>query len=154
MLKLTLLFVLLPLVELAILVEVGRHIGTLSTVTLVILTGVLGAWLARREGLGVLGQIRSDLEAGRVPGPAIVDGVIILIAGMVLITPGLLTDIVGFLCLIPATRRMIRAQAWRAITRAVEHGRADVHVTYGPPPSRAPEVIDHDPTVIDHDPDR
>lgn len=145
MLKLTLLFVLLPLVELAILVEVGRHIGTLSTVTLVILTGVLGAWLARREGLGVLGQIRSDLEAGRVPGPAIVDGVIILIAGMVLITPGLLTDIVGFLCLIPATRRMIRAQAWRAITRAVEQGRADVHVTYGPPPSRDPDVIDHDP---------
>ncbi len=144
-LKLALLFVLVPLIELAILVEVGRHIGTLATVTLVIATGVLGAWLARREGLGVLVRIQNDLKAGRVPGPAMVDGVIILIAGIVLITPGLLTDIVGFLCLVPATRRLIRAQAWRVLTRAVEQGRADIHVTYSPPPYQDRDVSDQDP---------
>lgn len=153
MLKLVLLFVLLPLIELAILVEIGRHIGTLPTVALVILTGVAGAYLARREGLGVLRQIQDDLRTGRMPGPAIVDGVIILIAGMVLVTPGVLTDIVGFLCLIPATRRMIRAQAWRLLTRLVEQGRADVHVTYNPAPYRdRPDVLDAE--VVEPDEDR
>lgn len=152
MLKLAVLFVLLPLVELAILVEIGRRIGTLPTVALVILTGVAGAYLARREGLGVLRQIQRDLRAGRMPGPAIVDGVIILIAGFVLITPGVLSDLVGFLCLIPATRRLIRAQAWRALTRAVEQGRAGVHVAYDPAPYRDPDVIEAE--VVEPDKDR
>jgi UPF0716 protein FxsA len=144
-LKLALIFVLLPLVELAILVEVGRRIGTLPTVLLVVLTGVAGAYLARREGLGALDRIRSDLAAGRLPGPAIVDGVIILVAGIVLITPGLLTDVAGFLCLLPTTRRLIRAQAWRVLTRAVEQGRANIHVSYDSRPYPDHQVIDHDP---------
>jgi UPF0716 protein FxsA len=144
-LKLALLFVLLPLLELAILVEVGRRVGTIPTVALVVVTGVAGAWLAKREGLAALARIRADLHEGRMPGPAIVDGVIILLAGLVLITPGLLTDVLGFLCLIPATRRVIRAQVWRILTRAVEQGRADIHVSYGGPPYRDPDVIDHDP---------
>jgi UPF0716 family protein affecting phage T7 exclusion len=63
---------------------------------------------------------------------------------MVLLTPGLLTDLLGFLCLIPATRGMIRAQAWRALTRAVQQGRGDIHVSYGRPPYADPNVIDHD----------
>jgi UPF0716 protein FxsA len=129
-LKLALLFILLPLVELAILVEIGRWIGTIPTVALVIATGAGGAWLARREGLGVLRRIQADLGAGRLPGPALVDGAIILFAGAVLITPGVLTDIAGFLCLVPATRRLIRAQLWRAFSRAVQQRRAAIHVTF------------------------
>lgn len=147
MLKLLLLFILLPVIELAILVEIGRYVGTVPTIALVVLTGALGAYLAKREGIGVLRRIQDDVRAGRMPGPAIVDGVIIVIAGAVLITPGVLTDIVGFLCLIPATRRLIRAELWRRITRAVQQGRADIHVTVDSAPYR-------DPTLPKPDPDR
>ncbi|MBA2556795.1 MAG: FxsA family protein [Chloroflexi bacterium] len=130
LLKLLLLFVLLPVVELALLLEIGRRIGTLPTIAIIVVTGVAGAYLARREGLGVLRRIRADVHEGRMPGPAIVDGVIVLLAGAVLLTPGVLTDILGFLCLIPATRRVIRAALWRALTRAVRQGRTGVHVTF------------------------
>ena len=135
-LKLALLFILLPVVELAILVEIGRRLGTLPTVALVVLTGAAGAYLARREGVGVLGRIRADLQAGRMPGPAMVDAVIILVAGVLLVTPGVLTDVVGFLCLVPATRRLIRARLWRVLTRAVQQGRGRVYVTYEAAPFR------------------
>jgi UPF0716 protein FxsA len=120
-------FILLPLVELAILMEIGRRLGTLPTIALVVLTGALGAFLAKQQGLGVLRRIRADMQAGRMPGPAIVDGVLILLAGAVLITPGVLTDVVGFLCLVPATRAAIRASLWRAIERRVGDGRATIH---------------------------
>lgn len=142
---LVLLFVLLPLAELAILVEIGRHIGTLPTVALVILTGAGGAYLAKREGLGVLSQIRAELRAGRMPGPAIVDGVLIAIAAIVLITPGVLTDVMGFLCLVPATRRVIRARLWQVLTRAVHQRRAGARVSYDAGRYRDADVIDHDP---------
>jgi UPF0716 protein FxsA len=128
-------FIVLPLVELAILMEIGRRVGTLPTVALVVLTGALGAYLAQQQGVGVVRRIRADLQAGRMPGAALVDGVLILLAGAVLITPGLLTDIAGFLCLVPATRAAIRAGLWRAFERRVRGGRATVHVTLddGPP---------------------
>jgi UPF0716 protein FxsA len=122
-------FILLPLVELAILMEIGRRLGTLPTIALVVLTGALGAFLAKQQGLGVLRRIRADMEAGRMPGPAIVDGVLILLAGAVLITPGVLTDVAGFLCLVPATRAAIRAALWRAIERRVRDGRAAIRIT-------------------------
>ena len=111
-LKLLLLFILVPLVELSLLIEIGRLIGTLNTLTIVVCTGILGAFLARHEGLGVLYQIRTELASGRLPASQIVDGVIILLAGAVLITPGVLTDALGFLCLIPASRNVIKKMLW------------------------------------------
>ena len=144
MLKLVPLFILLPLVELALLMAVAQRLGTLPTLALVVLTGILGAYLARREGLGVLNRIRADLRAGRLPGPAIVDGVVVLVAGVVLITPGILTDIAGFLCLLPVTRGWIRAALWRAVTRAVHERRAAMHVSYGPGRPPDPPVVDWD----------
>jgi len=129
-LKLALLFVLLPLVELAILVEIGRRIGTITTIALVTITGVTGAFLARREGLGVLRRAQADVRAGRVPGPHLVDAVVILVAAALLITPGVLTDLAGFLCLAPATRRLIRRQLWELLTRAVRRRAGGVHVVF------------------------
>lgn len=122
MAKLLLLFTLVPIVELVLLLEVGRRIGTAATLSLILITGVLGAVIARRQGVAALRHIRAELAGGQIPGPTIVDGVLILVAGAFLITPGILTDIVGFLCLVPATRRSIRALLSRAFIGAAGRG--------------------------------
>ena len=106
--KLLLLFILVPLVELFLLIEIGRQIGTLLTLTIIVCTGILGAFLARRQGIGVLYQIRTEIANGRLPASQLADGIIILLAGAVLITPGVLTDALGFLCLIPTSRKLIK----------------------------------------------
>jgi UPF0716 protein FxsA len=107
-LRLLLLFTVVPLVELFILVKLGSVVGVLPTVALVICTGVLGAWLARQQGLGVLKRLTTDLDQGRLPAEALIDGLLILIAGAVLLTPGLITDGLGFFLLIPQGRAAVR----------------------------------------------
>ena len=131
MAKLLLLFILVPATELALLIEIGSRIGTINTLLLIVVTGVLGASLASRQGLAVLRQIQDETVRGQMPGSAIVDGVIILVAGIVLMTPGILTDILGFLCLIPATRSLIKGRLWQMIERAVHNNRARVVVNMG-----------------------
>ncbi len=106
--RLLLLFTVVPLVELALLLEIGQLVGLPATLALVFGTGVLGAWLARREGLRALTRVQKETAAGRLPADALLDGLLILIAGAVLLTPGLLTDVAGFLLLIPATRQAVR----------------------------------------------
>ena len=136
--KLLLLFILLPALELALLIEIGKRIGTLETLALIVVTGVLGAALARRQGLGVLRTARAEAAAGRLPAAALVDGVMILLAGAVLITPGVLTDIFGFLCLIPISRGWIKSLVWRWLKRAAQDGRVRVSVSvraHGSPPA-------------------
>jgi UPF0716 protein FxsA len=140
LLKILLLFTVVPLVELALLLEIGRRIGTLPTILLILVTGFVGAVLAKRQGLGVINRIRSEMTAGQMPGAAIVDGAIILVAGALLVTPGVLTDAFGFLCLIPVTRGYIRALLWRMLSRAVREGRTRIDVHFGPdyPPDSPP----------------
>ncbi len=128
--KLLLLFILVPAVELALLIEVGRHIGTLATLALIACTGALGAFLARRQGLRTLQQVRSELSAGGLPAGPIVDGVIILLAAALLLTPGILTDALGFLCLAPAFRTVVKKTLWVRLMRAVREGRSSVTVRY------------------------
>ena len=123
-----LLFIVLPAVELALLIEIGKRIGTLSTLGLILVTGFLGATLARRQGLSVLRAARAEAAAGRLPAAALVDGVIILLAAAVLITPGVLTDIFGFLCLIPVSRGWIKILIGRWLQRASRDGRIRVSV--------------------------
>ncbi len=123
MAKLLFLFILVPALELALLIEVGQRIGTLNTLLLIALTGAVGASLARRQGLGVLRRMQAEFDQGRVPSSSIVDGVIILLSGALLITPGLLTDTLGFLCLVPTTRAMIRSLLWRWLQRYLRAGR-------------------------------
>ena len=102
------LFVAMPLIELWVLVTLGNRIGWLETIALVFVTGVIGAWLARAQGFQTLVAIQRDMAAGVMPAPRLMDGVMILVAGALLITPGILTDVVGFLLLVPATRQIIR----------------------------------------------
>lgn len=113
-LRLALLFVLVPLVELALLIQVGRWMGVLPTVALVVLTGILGAALARYQGLVTLARFRTALAEGRLPHRELVEGILILLAGAVLLTPGLLTDVTGFLLLVPPLRGAVakRIEGW------------------------------------------
>lgn len=127
--RLLLLFTLVPLVELYLLIEVGTVIGGLNTILLVLGTGALGAFLARLEGLRTLGQIQRSLNQGLVPAEEMVDGVIILVAGLLLITPGILTDACGFLMLIPTTRNAFKRWLRRRFDRAVASGR--IHIQGG-----------------------
>ena len=105
--RLLLLFTIVPLIELALLVYVSQFISPLGTIALVIVTGVLGAALARHEGMRCWQKIQEKLAAGQAPGAELIEGPMILIAGVVLITPGVLTDMCGLLLLIPPIRKAI-----------------------------------------------
>ena len=108
LLKLFLAFTIIPIIEIYLLIEIGSMFGALTAVTLVILTGFLGAFLARMQGLQTLYRIQESLREGRMPSGELLDALLIVIAGLVLLTPGFLTDSVGFLLLIPATRNFIK----------------------------------------------
>ena len=108
LLKLFLAFTIIPIIEIYLLIEIGSIFGALTAVTLVILTGFLGAFLARIQGLQTLYRIQESLREGRMPSGELLDALLIVIAGLVLLTPGFLTDSAGFLLLIPATRNSIK----------------------------------------------
>ena len=108
LLKLFLAFTIIPIIEIYLLIEIGSMFGALTAVTLVILTGFLGAFLARMQGLQTLYRIQESLREGRMPSGELLDALLIVIAGLVLLTPGFLTDSAGFLLLIPATRNSIK----------------------------------------------
>lgn len=107
-LRLLLLFTVVPLVELSLLLALHERIGLMSTVALVLATGVLGTALARRQGLGVWWRVQECLARGEAPTDALVDGALILVAAAVLITPGVLTDALGFVLLIPPLRALVK----------------------------------------------
>jgi UPF0716 protein FxsA len=118
-LKLAVPFIAIPLIELALLIWVGSSIGFWPTMALVIVTGLAGALLTRLAGVHVLLQIRGEMLAGRMPVGHMIDGLLVLVGGLVLLTPGLLTDVVGFALLIPWSRRMARRLVQGRIERYV-----------------------------------
>jgi UPF0716 protein FxsA len=126
-LRLLLLFTCIPLVELFLLLKIGSIVGALNTILLVIITGVLGAYLAQQEGLRTLERIRTLMAQGEMPGEPLIDALLILVAGFVLITPGILTDLLGFLMLIPATRAPIRRWIRGQLERKFKAGNAAVY---------------------------
>ncbi len=120
-----LLFILTPLVELAILVYLGTIIGALYTIIIVVVTGIVGAILARNQGLATLSRIRSSLEQGIIPSNELFAGALILVGGLLLLTPGIITDIIGFTVLIPQTRRIIGKYVRSWIDRRIRKGQID-----------------------------
>jgi len=108
LLRLFLCFTLIPVIELYLLIKVGTLIGGFNTILLVILTGFAGAWLARMEGMNTMLKVRTNLQQGLMPAEDLMDALIILIAGLVLITPGLMTDVFGLLLLWPVTRKRFK----------------------------------------------
>ncbi|MEZ4223681.1 MAG: FxsA family protein [Polyangiaceae bacterium] len=115
-------FVVVPLLELYLLLWLGSFIGFWPTVAITIVTGVLGGSLAKREGLRVYRQWRTALDEMRPPETGIVEGVLVLLGGALLITPGVLTDVTGVLLLLPPTRRRIAARVRRALEAKMESG--------------------------------
>ncbi len=108
------LFVIVPFIELYILIELGSRIGVLPTLGIVVITGIVGAALAKHQGLGVWKRIQTELSYGHMPGDVLFDGVLVLIGSVLLLTPGILTDITGFILLIPPGRFMVKkyVKAW------------------------------------------
>ena len=129
--KLILLFILVPIVELILLIKLGGLIGLWPTIGLIVATGAAGASLARWQGLSVLRQIQLELASGRLPGGALVDGIIILLAAALLVTPGLLTDVFGFLCLIPGFRGVMKRMLKRAFTATLAAGSTSFFIRIG-----------------------
>ena len=102
-----LLFLTVPLVEIYFLIQVGQEIGAFSTVLLCILTAALGAILLRIQGILTLMNAREKLRQGEIPADNLLEGLILLVAGVLLLTPGFVTDVIGFLCLVPSLRSML-----------------------------------------------
>ena len=103
------LFIAVPVLEISLLIKVGGSIGGFNTIAFVILTAALGAYLVRQQGFATIQKLQQETQAGRIPALQIAEGVALLFAGAVLLTPGFLTDAVGFALLIPFVRRLIIA---------------------------------------------
>lgn len=129
--KLLLLFVAIPMVELAILVQLGTMIGFWPTIGLVLLSGAAGAWLARSQGAHVLRHVRAELAAGRMPAAHMFDGMMILVGGVLLLTPGLISDTLGLLLLLPPSRAWFKRLLRRRMERMIQSGRASYTIVVG-----------------------
>jgi UPF0716 protein FxsA len=132
--RLFLIFTVIPLVELYLLIRIGAVIGALNTIILIIGTGLLGAYFAKLEGLRTIRQIQLNLNQGIMPAEELLDGVIILAAGLMLVTPGILTDVSGFLLLIPQTRFAFKRWLRRRFDRMVAAGNVRIYSQGGPGP--------------------
>lgn len=145
--RLLMLFVLLPLIELFLLLKLADAISGGWTFALVIGTGIVGATLARRQGWGVMQRINQELAANQLPTRSLVDAMMIFVAGALLITPGILTDIVGFSLLIPYCRRFYQAAVLHAFRNHVHfHSNVTVFQQTSTPSQPAPSA---DGDVID-----
>ena len=125
---LIILFIGLPILEFALLIKLHGMVGFLPTVLLVFLTGIAGATLVRRQGVNILFKIQQEMNAGNLPAPQMIDGVMILLAGALLVTPGLITDFVGFALLIPFVREQIRFWLRKQLEKKMNTGYIQVNV--------------------------
>ncbi len=124
--KLFLGFTLIPLAELYLLITIGSYIGVLPTIAIVLTTGIVGAWLARLEGLRTFANVQNSLGQGQMPAEAMIDAVLILIAGILLLTPGFLTDITGILLLIPWSRTLFKRWLRRQFDKMISKGQVTI----------------------------
>ena len=129
--RLFLLFALIPVIELALLVEVGGRIGVAPTIAVVLGTGAAGAWLARSQGIRALQRLQEAVRTPQFPGEEIFDGILILAGGLLLLTPGFLTDILGFCALVPGSRYLLKALVKSRVRGRMQNPRdGAVHAHY------------------------
>lgn len=119
---LLLLIIIVPALEIAVIILSGNTIGIWPTIALIILTGILGAWLAKREGLQAIRVAQLQTSQGQVPSSVMLDGICILIGGVVLLTPGFITDAIGFFLLIPQTRGIAKAFLLKIFNKMIKNG--------------------------------
>ncbi|MDK2823726.1 MAG: protein FxsA [Clostridia bacterium] len=126
--RLFLIFTLVPLIELALLIKLGQYLGALPTIFLVIITGGIGVFLAKDQGLMVLSKIQYDLQQGILPGDSLLDGLLVLVGSVLLITPGLITDIIGFLLLLPFSRTVVRKFLKIKLRNLIDEGKVNIYL--------------------------
>lgn len=125
--KLLIIFVFIPLLEIYILLEAGRIVGLAPTLCLIILTGIAGAWLARSQGVEILRKIQQETSMGQMPAATLIDGALILVGGLLLLTPGFFTDALGFSFLVPLTRKLWRSGLSAWLEKQVRKGSVSIH---------------------------
>lgn len=124
--KIFLLLTIIPIVEIFILFKIAEVTTIWTTIVLVIATGFAGAYLAKREGVAILASVKRELNEGRVPGNQLLNGLCVLIGGILLITPGLLTDITGFTLVLPGTRQLYIKIIRRWLTNMIQMGSINI----------------------------
>ncbi|BCR04750.1 membrane protein FxsA [Desulfuromonas versatilis] len=125
--RLLLVFTIVPLTELYVLIKVGGLIGLPSTMGLILLTGIAGAYLARTQGFDLLRSIQAELAAGRIPAEQLLDGAMVLAGGILLLTPGFCTDLFGFILLAPPSRRLFKRVLKVWLQRLMDQGTISIH---------------------------
>jgi len=137
---LVLLFIVVPIVEIYVIIQVGQVIGPWWTILLLIADSILGSWLIKREGGRAWRALRSALDSGRMPAKELADGALILIGGTLMLSPGFVTDAFGILLILPMTRPLFRRLLTGVVTRRL--------VVLGTPTGRPGQTPPADPTVI------
>jgi len=144
-------FVAVPIAEIAVFIQVGGAIGLWATLLAVVATAIVGTWLMRMQGLGVLARAQASLARNALPVNELIDGLCLLFAGMLLLTPGFITDAAGILLLVPPVRTALRGALWRLFQR---HGRTTAAWSRGGPgmpPTDEPPHARRDGVVIEGD---
>jgi len=119
---LLILFTVLPALELAILINIGTRIGAATTIMIIIMTGIWGAYLARLQGFIIMKKIQANLDRGQMPSAELLDGLMVLVGGIVLLTPGFITDVLGLFLLIPLTRSIIKKLLQKKFEDMIQKG--------------------------------
>jgi UPF0716 protein FxsA len=145
LLPLVLLFIAVPIAELAVIIQVGQAIGVWWTIGLLLADSILGSILMRHQGRTAWRRFNEAVQGGRVPAREVLDGALVIFGGALLLTPGFLTDILGLILLLPPTRALVR----RVLTRRLAH-----RMVASATRSRAPRGYDVEGTAVDVDPDR
>lgn len=130
MLRWMILFMALPIAEIYLYIKLGAYIGIWPTVLMIIGTGVLGVALAKQQGFYILTRIRQDMEIGAVPGNQVVEGFLVLVGAIFLVTPGLITDTIGFILLVPFTRIYIREILKIKVRKWIREGKFNFYFHY------------------------
>jgi UPF0716 protein FxsA len=123
---LLILIIVIPALEIGVLLLSGKTIGVIPTVLLIILTGVVGAWLAKKQGIETFKKAQQQMQYGQIPGEAIIDGLCILVGGLFLLSPGFVTDLTGILLLFPKSRNLIKPVLLRIIRKMIDRNQITI----------------------------
>ncbi len=131
--KLLIIFTVVPLIELMVLIKAGEALGTIPTIAIVVCTGILGAAFSRSQGLSVFQKIKMTLQTGQLPGSELIQGLLILVGGVMLVTPGFITDLTGFVLILPSSRKFIANIAMAYMKSKIASGKWTFQQQHGGP---------------------
>ncbi|NRA59821.1 MAG: FxsA family protein [Psychrobium sp.] len=147
-----LIFVVVPVIEISILIAVGEQLGALSTVALVLLTAAVGASLVRSQGLQTLMSAQQKIQNGEQPGQEMIEGLMLAMAGILLVTPGFMTDIFGLLILTPVTRKIFANYLLaKLIIKGMAANQGSFNAGFSPPPQQGEDIIEGEFVSKDHE---